>query len=169
MMSAISSGGPVSTFNELLDVIKNADLYATRIETLQEQERKSNEATQKLSTAQNLTEALENAKKLESASRETLKQAQAKAQQLEREAESKAESIINEANQYRANVERELKIKIDEMTEITSNLSVAHAELQTSKEEAAKQRKEAAQLTDSNSELRHQIEQKRSALKALLA
>ena len=80
-----------------LDLIKNAALYEQRLNELKDQEAKAIEATNNLSKAKDLNNALSNAKRIEAQAQAALTEARSKAASVIAQAEETAGKIVLDA------------------------------------------------------------------------
>ena len=98
MMSAnFSPVGETMSLEATLDLIKNAALYEQRLNELKDQEAKAIEATNNLSKAKDLNNALSNAKRIEAQAQAALTEARSKAASVIAQAEETAGKIVLDA------------------------------------------------------------------------
>lgn len=172
MMSVINQGStPIERMKleDMLDIIRNESTYSKRIDELKKYIDEANQATVNLTKAKDLDAELKAANQANAVAQALLKEARDKSARMEIEAEAKAASIIDEANQYKDNLNRELSSKHIELNDVTVNITLANQHLQVARDELTKAQSAQAELNQKRTALMNEIEDKRKALKALLA
>jgi chromosome segregation ATPase len=157
------------TLEAMLDIVRNEELYTKRLKELKAAEDSANAEITKLTKAKDIDAALKKAQQSEATAGQRLKEADDKAKRTESEADAKAESVINEANQFKANLERELEGKKRELTDATINVTLLNQQIDAERATVTTLRNEADSLAQANEALKAQIREKQKALAALLS
>jgi chromosome segregation ATPase len=169
MTASLTTGSIAMSLEAMLDIVRNEELYTKRLKDLKAAEDSANTAITQLTKAKDIDAALKKAQQSEATAGQRLKEADDKAKRTESEAESKAESVINEANQFKANLERELEGKKRELTDATINVTLLNQQIDAERATVTTLRSEADSLAQANEVLKAQIREKQKALAALLS
>lgn len=111
---------PLNQLDGILDLVKNADLYTSRLNELKEAEQSAIAATKNLTKAKNIDELLAKAKKNEEDTAKVLAEAKTKAQQVISDAEERAANAIAKA----MDSVREMEAKSDKLKADIAELEV---------------------------------------------
>ena len=161
--------GNEMNISDLLEIIRNQETYAKRIEELNRIEQEIKSATLNLTKAKDIDAALTSAKKLEETSNAVLRDAREKHQRMVDEAQASAANIVFNAQMLSDKVTSEAKDKQNELDVLKQQINTATKQLDAYQRDIANAKTELARVTSRSSELREQLQKKQQQLKELLS
>ena len=154
MMSVISSGtGQAYKLEDVLDIVRNEDLYKGRLKEINDFISTANEASAKLTKAKDLDSSLQSAKKSEQQAKSALEEAQVKAAQLLTDAATKGKEIVTHANESINDILIELNSKKEELSLLNTQANLIAQQIEV--------------LSDKYNELVNEVTAKQEEKKAL--